>query len=151
QQQLTDLEKTLAAERLKIQQTYAGNSLAQLEQYSSSALQSVTSVFSSLNTYAQGLATSDASPLSVQAQYGVANDNLTSDYQKAMGGDYDALSRMQSDAQSYLTLAKQWEGSGTGYAEDFQKVVSMLQSIGNLGSDTFTASLAKTLFQQNTD
>ncbi|MFT9359534.1 phage tail protein [Acetobacter okinawensis] len=151
QQQLTDLEKTLAAERLKIQQTYAGDSLAQLEQYSSSALQSVTSVFSNLNTYAQELATSDASPLSVQAQYGVANDNLTSDYQKAMGGDYDALSRMQSDAQSYLTLAKQWEGSGTGYAEDFQKVVSMLQSIGNLGSDTFTASLAKTLFQQNTD
>lgn len=151
QQQLTDLEKTLAAERLKIQQTYAGTSLAQLEQYSSSALQSVTSVFSNLSTYAQDLATSNVSPLSVQAQYGVANDNLTSDYQKAMGGDYDALSRVQSDAQSYLSLAQQWEGSGTAYAQDFEKVLSMLQSIGNLGSDTFTASLAKTLFQQNTD
>lgn len=151
QQQMTDLEKTLAAERLKIQQTYAGNSLAQLEQYSSSALQSVTSVFSSLSSYTQALATSNVSPLSVQAQYGAANDNLTSDYQKAMGGDYDALSRVQSDAQTYLTLAQQWDGSGTAYAQDFEKVLGMLQSIGNLGSDTFTASLAKTLFQQNTD
>jgi hypothetical protein len=87
----------------------------------------------------------------VQAQYGAANDNLTSDYQKAMGGDYDALSRVQSDAQTYLTLAQQWDGSGTAYAQDFEKVLGMLQSIGNLGSDTFTASLAKTLFQQNTD
>lgn len=151
QQQMTDLEKTLAAERLKIQQTYAGNSLAQLEQYSSSALQSVTSVFSSLSSYTQALATSNVSPLSVQAQYGAANDNLTADYQKAMGGDYDALSRVQSDAQTYLTLAQQWDGSGTAYAQDFEKVLGMLQSIGNLGSDTFTASLAKTLFQQNTD
>lgn len=151
QQQMTDLEKTLAAERLKIQQTYAGNSLAQLEQYSSSALQSVTSVFSSLSSYTQALATSNVSPLSVQVQYGAANDNLTSDYQKAMGGDYDALSRVQSDAQTYLTLAQQWDGSGTAYAQDFEKVLGMLQSIGNLGSDTFTASLAKTLFQQNTD
>lgn len=151
QQQMADLDKTLAAERLEIQQQYAGNSLAQLKQYNASALQSVTSVFSNLSSYAQDLATSDASPLSVQAQYGVANDNLTSDYQKAMGGDYDALSRVQSDAQNYLTLAKAWDGSGTAYAADFQRVLTMLQSIGNLGSDTFTASLAKTLFQQNTD
>lgn len=151
QQQLANLEKTLAAERLNIQQQYAGDSLAQLKQYNSSALQSVTSVFSSLSSYAQDLATSDASPLSVQAQYGVANDNLTTDYQKAMGGDYDALSRIQSDAQSYLSLAKQWDGSGTAYAAEFQRVLSMLQSIANLGSDTFTASLAKTLFQQNKD
>ncbi|MFT8885299.1 MAG: phage tail protein [Acetobacter papayae] len=151
QQQMADLDKTLAAERLEIQQQYAGNSLAQLQQYNSSALQSVTSVFSSLNGYVQDLATSDASPLSIQAQYGVSNANLTSDYQAAMGGDYDALSRVQSDAQTYLTLAKQWDGSGTAYADDFQRVLTMLQSIGSLGSDTFTASLAKTLFQQNTD
>ena len=151
QQQMADLDKTLAAERLEIQQQYAGNSLAQLQQYNSSALQSVTSVFSSLTSYVQDLATSDASPLSIQTQYGVANANLTSDYQAAMGGDYDALSRVQSDAQTYLTLAKQWDGSGTAYADDFQRVLTMLQSIGNLGSDTFTASLAKTLFQQNTD
>lgn len=151
QQQMADLDKTLAAERLEIQQQYAGNSLAQLKQYNASALQSVTSVFSNLSSYAQDLATSDASPLSIQAQYGVANDNLTSDYQKAMGGDYDALSRVQSDAQTYLTLAKQWDGSGTAFAQDFQRVLTMIQSVGNLGSDTFTASLAKTLFQQNTD
>ncbi|MGG6430617.1 phage tail length tape measure family protein [Acetobacter ghanensis] len=151
QQQMTDLEKTLAAERLEIQQQYAGDSLDQLKQYNSSALQSVTSVFSSLNSYVQDLETSDASPLSVQDQYGAANDNLTSDYQKAMGGDYDALSRVQSDAQTYLSLAQQWDGSGTAYADDFQKVLTMLQSLGNLGADTFTASLAKTLFQQNTD
>lgn len=151
QKQMLDLDKTLAAERLKIQQTYADQAAQVQKNAESSALQSVTSVFQNLASYTHDLATSDASPLSVQEQYGVANDNLTSDYNAAMGGDYDAFSRLQSDAQAELSLSKNWYGSGTGYTDDYKRVLTMLQNIGNFGPDTFTATLAKTLINQNTD
>lgn len=151
QAQMADLDKTLAAERLEIQQNYADQALTAQKQYESQANSSVASVFSNLADYAQGLSTSDASPLSVQDQYGVANDNLHSDYSLAMGGDYDALSRLQSDSQAFLTDAKAWFGSGTGYSDAYKDVLTMLQSVGSVGSDDFTASLAKTLAAQQTD
>ncbi|OUL64563.1 hypothetical protein HK16_04100, partial [Acetobacter senegalensis] len=84
--QMADLDKTLAAERLKIQTTYADQALAAQQQaaqaaaekqaeYLSEAQSSVASAFSNLADYVQGLGTSDASPLSVQDQYKLANDN----------------------------------------------------------------------------
>ncbi|OAG72935.1 murein transglycosylase [Gluconobacter japonicus] len=149
--QSADLEKTLAAERLQIQQQYNGTSVAQLKEYQEQAQQSVTSVFSSLTDYARGLNTSDASPLSAQAQYQSANDNLMSDYQAAMGGDYDALSRIQSDASTFLSTSKTWQGSGTGYSTDFTQVTNILKALGQSDSDKITASLVQKLSQQTND
>ncbi|KAA8387771.1 phage tail protein [Acetobacter sp. DmW_136] len=145
QQQLADLEKTQNAERLQIQQEYQEKSLEKQQEYLDQADQSVASVFSSLGTYVQGLDTSDASPLSVQQQYQAANQSLNTDYQAAMGGDYNALSRLQSDSQSDLTLAKQWFGSGVDYAKEFQNNLTMLQSVANVDTGQFTAALAKQL------
>ncbi|MFC0570545.1 phage tail length tape measure family protein [Gluconobacter japonicus] len=149
--QSADLEKTLAAERLQIQQQYTGTSVAQLKQYQDQAQQSVTSVFSSLTDYARGLNTSDASPLSAQAQYQSANDNLMSDYQAALGGDYDALSRIQSDASTFLSTSKTWQGSGTGYSTDFTQVSNILKALGQSDSDKITAALVQKLSQQTND
>ncbi|MGC5749873.1 phage tail protein [Gluconobacter sp. NFX36] len=149
--QSADLEKTLAAERLQIQQQYNGTSVAQLKQYQDQAQQSVTSVFSSLTDYARGLNTSDASPLSAQAQYQSANDNLMNDYQAAMGGDYDALSRIQSDASTFLSTSKTWQGSGTGYSTDFTQVSNILKALGQSDSDKITAALVQKLSQQTND
>jgi hypothetical protein len=87
----------------------------------------------------------------VQDQYKLANDNLQSDYTLALSGDYDALGRIQSDMQSWLTDSKAWNGSGTGYSDDMSQGLKMLQSLSNLGSDKYTASLAKTLSKQSTD
>ncbi|MDN7350684.1 phage tail length tape measure family protein [Acetobacter senegalensis] len=151
QQQLTDLEKTQAAERLQIQQEYQDKATAAQEEYLSQAQSSVASAFSNLADYVQGLGTSDASPLSVQDQYKLANDNFDTDYQAAMGGDYDALTRLQSESQTALSLDQQWLGSGTDYARAYQDMLSKLQAIGNLGADTFTANLAKQLAAQQVD
>lgn len=148
QQQLTDLQKTLAAERLQIEASYQGTSLAQQKEYLSQANQSVTSVFSNLSNYAQGLLTSDASPLSSQDQYQVANDNLQSDYQAAKGGDYDALSRIQTDASTYLSLAKTQLGSGTAYASAYQQTLSLLQSLARMDTQKVTSSLMQKIAQQ---
>ncbi|MBS1065967.1 phage tail length tape measure family protein [Gluconobacter kondonii] len=149
--QSADLEKTLSAERLQIQAQYNGTSIAQMKQYQDQAEQSVTSVFSNLTDYARGLNTSDASPLSAQAQYQASNDNLMSDYQAAMGGDYDALSRIQSDASTFLTDSKTYQGSGTGYASDFSQVSDLLKNLGKADTDKLTASLVTKLSQQSND
>ncbi|MPQ75076.1 phage tail length tape measure family protein [Acetobacter senegalensis] len=160
--QMADLDKTLAAERLKIQTTYADQALAAQQQaeqaaaekqaeYLSQAQSSVASAFSNLADYVQGLGTSDASPLSVQDQYKLANDNFDTDYQAAMGGDYDALTRLQSESQIALSVDKQWLGSSTDYSNAYQDMLTKLQAIGNLGADTFTANLAKQLAAQQVD
>ncbi|WP_086653782.1 transglycosylase SLT domain-containing protein [Acetobacter malorum] len=141
--QMADLDKTLAAERLEIQQTYADKAKAADAEYQSQAQSSVASVFSSLSSYVQGLGVSDASPLSVEDQYKLANDNFNTDYQAAIGGDYDALSRLQSESQTALSLDKQWLGSGVDYSSAYQDQLKKLQSLGNAGTDALTANLAK--------
>ncbi|MEJ5118421.1 transglycosylase SLT domain-containing protein [Gluconobacter cerinus] len=146
-----DLEKALAAERLQIQEQYNGTSLAQMKQYQEQAQQSLGSVFSSLADYARGLDTSDASPLSAQMQYAAANDNLQSDYKAAMAGDYDALSRIQSDASTFLTASKTYQGSGTGYAGDFSSVANILKSLGSADTGSLTTSLVQQLVQAQSD
>ncbi|MCG4260763.1 phage tail length tape measure family protein [Acetobacter senegalensis] len=151
QDQLADLEKTQAAERLQIQQSYQDKAAEAQQQYLSQAQSSVESAFSNLADYVQGLGTSDASPLSVQDQYQLANDNFDTDYQAAMGGDYDALTRLQSESQTALSLDQQWLGSGTDYSKAYQDMLTKLQAIGNLGADTFTANLAKQLAAQQVD
>lgn len=147
----TDLEEALAAERLQIQEQYNGTSLAQMKQYQQQAQQSVGSIFSSLTDYARGLNTSDASPLSAQAQYQSANDNLMADYNTAQGGDYDALSRIQSDVTTFLSESKTYQGSGTGYAADFSWATDLLKKLGSVDVEKVTATLVTKLAKENTD
>ncbi|MBB2164341.1 phage tail protein [Gluconacetobacter sp. 1b LMG 1731] len=151
QHQMTDLEKTLAAERLQIQAQYNGTSIAQQKEYLSQAQQSVASVYTSLSSYAQGLLTSDASPLSVQDQFDAAKSTLMSDYQAAQGGDYEALSRIQSEMQTELGLGKTLYGSGTDYAQLFQQNTQLLQSLTGADTGALTANLASKLAQQAVD
>ncbi|MBS1057269.1 phage tail length tape measure family protein [Gluconobacter kondonii] len=138
--QSADLEKTLSAERLKIQQ-----------QYNDQALQSAESVMSSLESYGAGLATSDASPLSAADQYKVANDNFTTDLTAAQGGSFTALQAMQGDMQTLLAQSKTFNGSGTAYAQDYARVMQALQSLGSIGTDDLTASAMKELMKSSTD
>ncbi|MBS1088362.1 phage tail length tape measure family protein [Gluconobacter wancherniae] len=138
--QSADLEKTLSAERLKIQQ-----------QYNDQALQSAESVMSSLENYGAGLATSDASPLSAADQYKVANDNFTTDLTAAQDGDYTALQAMQGDMQMLLSTSKTFNGSGTAYAHDYARVMQALQSLGSISTDDLTASVMKEALKTSTD
>ncbi|MBS1020518.1 phage tail protein [Gluconobacter cerinus] len=137
--QSADLEKTLAAERLKIQQ-----------QYNDQALQGLQSTLSGLESYAKGLATSDASPLSAADQYKVANDNLTTDLTAAQGGSASALSNLQDDFQTFLSASKTFNGSGVQYTTDYQRVVQALQTVGKLDTNTLTASVLKDAVKSST-
>lgn len=139
-QQSADLEKTLAAERLKIQQ-----------QYTDQAASSVSSVISSLTSYAQGLAFSDASPLSAQDQYAAANDNFTTDLAAAKSGDFTALQNLQGYASTLLSTSQAWNGSGQGYVTDYQRVMQALQDVGNTSSASLISSEMKAALQSQTD
>lgn len=132
QQQLADLEKTQNAERLQIQQEYQEKALEQQEEYQSEANEKLQSVFDSLDTYEKGLTTSDASPLSVADQYKVANDNLQSDYQGALGGNYDALAALQTDMQTFLSLSQKYNGGGAAYVSDFNMVQTIVKALGGM-------------------
>lgn len=145
--QATALDKTLAAERLNIQKQYAD----QAKQASLSAAQSLTTSFGSLTDYARSLATSDYSPLSIQDQYQVANDNVAKDYNAAMAGDSDALGRFQGDMETTLRLSQKYWGSGTGYADDFQRLTEMLGGLSGADSDKLTASLVEKLCKKQED
>lgn len=149
--QMADLDKTLAAERLSIQQQYADQSLQQQQQ----AAQSAGSVISSLSDYISGLGTSAASPLSAADQYKMANDNYTSDLGLAQGGDYTALSRMQQDIQTLLSTSQSYNGSGAAYGVDYQRVIQGAQSVGSISADALTtsafASITKSANKELTD
>ncbi|MEE8661938.1 hypothetical protein CGLAMM_11470 [Acetobacteraceae bacterium EV16G] len=43
-----------------------------------------------------------------------------------MAGDSDALGRFQGDMETTLRLSQKYWGSGTGYADDFQRLTEML-------------------------
>lgn len=140
QQQLADLEKTQNAERLQIQQ-----------EYQSEATDKLTSVFDSLNTYEKGLATSDASPLSVADQYKAANDNLQSDYQGALGGNYDALAALQTDMQTFLSLSQKYNGGGAAYVSDFNMVQTIVKALGGMDLTKVQADVLKEIKQGQSD
>ncbi|GAB29853.1 phage-related minor tail protein [Acetobacter pasteurianus subsp. pasteurianus LMG 1262 = NBRC 106471] len=150
QQQLADLEKTQAAERLQIQTEYQEKALEKQKEYQDQASEQVSSVFSNLLSYAKGLDTSDASPLSVEDQYKSANDNLHTDYQAAMGGNSTALASLQTDMQTYLSLSQKYNGGGAAYVEDYQAVLTMLKSLGSMNTDALTADAMRDIMQDST-
>ncbi|PHY95218.1 phage tail protein [Acetobacter pomorum] len=150
QQQLADLEKTQAAERLQIQTEYQQKALAQQQQYQDQANEQLSSVFSNLVSYAKGLDTSDASPLSVADQYKAANNNLNMDYQAAMGGNSTALASLQTDMQTYLSLSQKYNGGGAAYVADYQAVLNMLKSLGSMNTDALTADAMRDIMQDST-
>lgn len=144
-QQATDLEKTLGAERLAIQKQYADKAASaaeeQARQAHDQAASSVASVIGSLVDFTRGLSTSSASPLSAEAQYRAANDNYESTIAAARGGDFDALSRVQGDAQTLLTTGQAVYGSGTEYARLYEQVMSAMREIGTRSPEALTQAV----------
>ncbi|ARW47092.1 phage tail length tape measure family protein [Acetobacter pasteurianus] len=151
QQQLADLEKTQNAERLQIQQEYQEKALEQQEEYQSEANEKLESVFDSLDTYEKGLTTSDASPLSVADQYKAANDNLHTDYQAALGGNYDALSALQTDMQTFLSLSQKFNGGGAAYVSDFNMVQTIVKALGGMDLTKMQTDVLNKIQQEQSD
>ncbi len=79
----------------------------------------------------------ELSPGSWQDRLGAARTNFMDLFQRAMGGDSDALSEITGAAQQFLQLGSEFYGSTTGYAEIYNLVTSMLRQL-NVSLGTIT-------------
>lgn len=136
------LEKSLGEQRLAIQTQANTQILQQQEQ----AAQSVTSVVTSLKTYALSLQQGSASPLSLKDQYNAASAEFNSVSGAALGGDFNSLQELQTYAQALQQASQAVNGSGAGYATDIARIENVLNQVAmtpteTLTSEAFTAGL----------
>ena len=111
----------------------------------------VAGVMANLATFAAGLSTSSASPLSPMAQLGAARRGFDAVAGAAAAGDYNSLLRVQDYATSYLSISRNVNGSGLRYAQDFEHVIASLQGVGSVNTDALTTSAMAALAQNQTD
>jgi hypothetical protein len=137
--QITDLDTTLAQQRLAVQQ-----------QYTDAAKQQLTSTVTSLSTWLTGLETSSASPLSPQAQLAATRAAFMSDASGAAAGNATSLANLSTDGNSFLTASKAVNGSGAAYAADFAAVVAAAGTATSGNIDVLTASVQADIAQTQT-
>lgn len=98
-----------------------------------------------LREYANGLLLSDASTLSPEVKLAEAERQYNAMLQRAKGGDADAAGQLQGNAQAYLSAARDYYASGTGYAAIFNQVQT---GVAGLGSRAQSAASLDAAFQQ---
>jgi muramidase (phage lysozyme) len=135
--QMSLLEVTLGEERLAIVKKYADEITAKSEAAAATAAGSITS----LVAYAQGLQTSNASPLSPQDQLALARSRFNAVAGAAGAGDYTSIQQLQGYADTFLNASRAVFGSGEAYVSDFQRVLEALGAVANVAPDTLTASV----------
>jgi hypothetical protein len=85
----------------------------------------------SLRNYSKGLSVSESSPLTPQQQFSQASYTFNTDALAAGAGDTTALARIQSEAQTYLDLARTMFSIGQGYTDAFNHVQGITDYLGN--------------------
>lgn len=80
--------------------------------------------------FVQSLNVGSLSALSPQAQLNSANALFQTQLALARGGNYDSLTSLPGTAQTYLSQAQKYLGSGSAYAQVFQSVQDALTAIG---------------------
>jgi hypothetical protein len=135
--QMSLLEVTLGEERLAIVKKYADEITAKSEAAAATAAGSITS----LVAYAQGLQTSNASPLSPQDQLALARSRFNAVAGAAGAGDYTSIQQLQGYADTFLNASRAVFGSGEAYVSDFQRVLEALGAVANVAPDTVIASV----------
>lgn len=111
----------------------------------------IAGVLGNLATFAGGLNTSAASPLSPMAQLGAARRGFDAVAGAAAAGDYNSLLKVQDYATTLLNLSRNVNGSGMGYVGDYNHVLSMLQGVGAVNTDSLTTSAMLAVAQNQTD
>ena len=128
--QMAQLENSLGEQRLAIQQ-----------QYNDRLTATATGAITSLTAEVNKLESSNASPLSPQAQYALASSQFSTTATAAAGGDFTSLSNLPGAADTFLADSRQVNGSGAQYALDFQTVLNAIGQAATATPDTLTASV----------
>lgn len=134
------INKTRDAQRTALEeQRQASQSAAQAQQQALQAQQQAAKQWNDsllrMRDYAQSLLVSDASPLSPEARLKTAEAQYNAMLQRARGGDADAAGQLQGNAQAFLTAARDYYASGSGYGAIFNQVQSGLANLGAQAKD----------------
>lgn len=136
--QSTQLEATLAAEKLAIQQKYDTSSAdaataweQQQQAIMDAAYQTVTGYLQNIDNFVKGLANGALSPLSPDAQYQASLSTFTTEATGAKNGNAADIADITNAAQALLEASKNVNGSGAQYVTDFNAVTAALAAIAN--------------------
>ena len=141
--QMARLDRALYQERVQLLGQFNDQMLAQESQAQAQAVaqrqsaeQAALGVVTSLAEYARGLAYSDASPLSAQAQLDLAQREFQAVSGAAVAGDFASIQRLPEISDAVLAAAREVYGSGTGYVQAFDQVRSILETLANKSTDS---------------
>ena len=133
---MTLLERTLAAERLRVVQ--------QNTSAISAATQVTPASITALTAYIDKLKLSPASPLSPQSQLTLASSQFNAVSGAAAAGNFNSATQLPGYSDALLAASRVVNGSGAAYAADFQRVLDAFDRIGANSADTLTASVLQT-------
>lgn len=148
---LADQEKVLAEERLAILKQFKDQAEAIEKQRADQARAAVSGVITNLADYAAGLRVGEASPLSPRQRYNAAERQFNAVANSALAGDFTSAQKLSSYANSYLELARDVYGGGSGYAEAFDRVVEILNRVSSMPTDELTASAQRAIAREQTE
>lgn len=144
--QMARLDRALYQERLQLLGQFNQDVLAedaQAQARRQSAEQAALGAVTSLADYARGLAYSDASPLSPQAQLDLAQRDFQAAASAARSGDYSSINDLPGVSGQLLTAARDVYGSGVDYAQIFEQVRSALEAAARVDPQTIVADAIK--------
>lgn len=113
----------------------AHNVLAQAYERENDALHGTVSTLAgfarSIREFRDSLVTGELSILSPEAKYEELRHQFDRTYSLALAGDTNAMGGLQAIAQQFLESSRAYNGSGTGYVADFERVRAVLDSSAN--------------------
>jgi hypothetical protein len=96
---------------------------------------------SSLADFVRSLRVANDNPLSPLGRLDAARSEFDRTIAAALDGDLGALGRVQNSAQSLLAVSRDVNGSGVGFAQDFQATLSRLESLSAFSLDALTSAV----------
>lgn len=149
--QMAALERALGAERLAIVQQYndqiatteqqaAQQQAAEVAQQQGQAQQAALGLVTNIAQYVRGISTGAASPLSAQGQFDFASRQFDAAFGAARAGDFNSAQSLTSLADTKLTAARGLYGSGAGYVQAYNEVVTALEQFSGLPAERLTNS-----------
>jgi hypothetical protein len=126
--------------------------IAELEQQRSDRAAGVLAgPVASLADFVRGLRVANDNPLSPLGRLDAARGEFERTIAAALDGDLGAFGRVQGSAQALLSVSRNVNGSGGGFAADFEATLARLESLSGLSQDALTGAVFAAETRSQTD
>ncbi|KUL94327.1 hypothetical protein DK26_15045 [Bosea sp. WAO] len=128
-QAINDLEAALAAERLKIIETFADQAAAEQKRAKQEAQNFFDGFTRNLRQFVDNMRAGNDSPLSPEARLAAAQSQYNAQLALAQGGNRDAINGLTGYASSLLDAAKGFYASSPAFQAIFEQVAAQLTAL----------------------